>query len=98
MVRVDKVADPGDHGGGGEAVASGAVGVVLDVEHAREGLAVAGPAAAVLEEVVGLGGAGGGVGVGEVVAATDEAGGGGAVVVAGEAGVGVGGALGGLGG
>ena len=87
VVGGDEALDPGDHGGGGEAVAGGAVGVVFDVEHPREGDAVAGPAAAVGEEEGRLRCAGGFVRVGEVVAAPDEAGVCGAGVVGGEFGV-----------
>ena len=93
MIRVHEILDPGDHGGRAEAVARRAVRVVLDVEHAGQGDAVTGPAAAVGEEVVGLRGAAAGVRVGEVVAAADETGGGGAVVVGGEGGVDVVGAF-----
>ena len=82
MVGGHEIRDPGHHGRGREAVAGRARGVVLDVEHARQGDAVAGPAAAVGEEEVGLRGAGARVRVGEVVPAADEAGGRGAVVVA----------------
>ena len=82
MVGVDEVFDPGYHGGMAEAVTGRARGVVFDVEHARQGDAVLGPAAAMGEEVVGLGSAGAGVGVGEMVAAADESGFGGAGVVA----------------
>lgn len=98
MVGVDEVLDPGHHRRGGEAKAGRAGGVVLDVEHAGEGDAVLGPAAAVGDEVGCLGGAGGGVRVREVVATADEAGVGGAGVLGGERGGGVAGALGGLGG
>lgn len=49
MIRVHKGLDPAHHRGGGEPVAGCAVGVVLDVQHAGEGDAVSGPAAAVGE-------------------------------------------------
>lgn len=98
MVGVDEVIDPGHHRRGRQAEAGRAGGVVLDVEHAGEGDAVPGPAAAVGEEVGCLRGAGGGAGVREVVAAADEAGIGGAGVLGGEGGGGVASALGGLGG
>ncbi len=98
MVRGDEVCDPGNHSGGAEAVAGCARGVVFDVEHAGEGPAVGGPAAAVGEEEGRLGGAGAGGRAGEVVAAAEEGGAGGAGVVLGEGGVDVSGAFGGLGG
>ena len=96
MVRRHETLDPGDHRGGAQPVAGRSRRVVFDVEHAREGDAVRGPAAAVGEEEVRLGRAGAGVRVCEVVAAADEAGGGGARVVRGEGGVDVGGSFGGL--
>jgi len=96
MIGIHEVLDPGDHGRLAEAVAGRAGRVILDVEHAREGAAVGGPAAAVREEEGGLAAAGAGVGVSEVVAAADEAGVGGAGVVGGEAGVDVGSAFRGL--
>ena len=73
-----------------QAIARGAGGVVLNVQHPRQRDAVVGPPAAVGEEEIRLGCAAAGVGVGEVVAAADEAGGGGAGVVGGEARVDVG--------
>lgn len=97
MVRGHEVGDPGDHGAGAEPVAGRARGVIFDVEHAGEGAAVGGPAAAVGEEEGRLCGAGAAVWVREVVAAAEEAGGGGAGVVLGEGGVDVAGAFGGLG-
>lgn len=101
LVSVHERADPSHHGGLGEAVAGAASGgrVVFHVEHAGEGDAVGGPAAAVGEEEGRLGGAGGGGRwAREVVAAADEAGGCGRGVVGGEFGVDVGGAFGCLGG
>ncbi|KFY92315.1 hypothetical protein V498_05038 [Pseudogymnoascus sp. VKM F-4517 (FW-2822)] len=86
VVGVDKVLDPGHHRRRGEAEAGCAGGVVLDVEHAGEGDAVLGPAAAVGDEVGCLRGAGGGAGVGKVVATADEASLGGASVLGGESG------------
>lgn len=91
LVGLAEFLDPGGHGGRGEAVAAG-----LEIEHARQGLAIVGPAAAVGDEVLCLGLAGAGAGLGEVVSAADEFGLGGAGVVGAEDGVGVGGALGGL--
>lgn len=73
VVGVDEVLDPRHHGGRAEVEARGAGGVVLDVEHAGEGDAVVGPAAAVRDEVGRLGAAGAGVRVREVVAAAEEA-------------------------
>jgi hypothetical protein len=98
VVGVHEVADPGDHGGLAQAVAGGPRRVVLDVQHAREGDAVAGPASTMGEEVVGLGCAAAGVRVGKVVTATDEAGVRRPGVVGREGRVNVGGAFGGLGG
>lgn len=98
MVGVNEVLDPGHHRRGGEAETGCAGGVVLDVEHAGEGDAILGPAAAVGEEIGCLRGAGGGTGVGKVVAAADKARVGGAGVLGGEGGGGVASALGGLGG
>lgn len=91
LVGLAELLDPGGHGGRGEAVAAG-----LEVEHTRQGLAIAGPAAAVGNEVLGLGLAGAGAWLGEVVSAADELGIRGAGVVFAEGRVGVGGALGGL--
>lgn len=96
VVGVDEVLHPAYHRRGAEAVAGRARGVVFDVEHAREGAAVGGPAAAVGEEVGRLSGAGGGSRLGEVIAAADEAGGGGTAIVRGEGGVNVVGAFCGL--
>ena len=87
MIGVNEARDPSDHGRLAEAIARGARGVVLDVEHAGERDAVTGPAAAVREEEVGLRRAGAEIGVGEVVAAADETGAGGAGVVGGEGGI-----------
>lgn len=98
MVRLDEVRDPADHAAGRETVAGGPAGVVLEINHAGERDAIFGPAAAVGEEVIRLRGAGAGSGVGEVVAAADEAGLGGACVMGAEAGIGVCGAFSGLGG
>lgn len=58
MVRLDKVRDPADHAAGRETVACSTAGVVLEINHARERDAILGPAAAVGEEVIRLGGAG----------------------------------------
>ena len=93
VVPVAEGLDPRHHGGRGQAPARRAA-LGLEVQHARECDAVAGPAAAVGDEVVRLRGGGGLARVGEVVAAADEAGLGGAGVVGGEGGVGVGRALG----
>lgn len=98
-VGVHEVADPGGQLRRGHVVAGvavGGVGVELDVQQARESLAVVGPAAAVLHEVAGLIGTGGGAGVGEVVGAVHHANGGRAAVLLTEVGVGVVRALGGL--
>lgn len=73
MVGVDEVLDPGHHRRGREAVAGCTGWVVLDIEHAREGDTILGPAAAVGDEVSRLRGARGGVRVGKVVATADEA-------------------------
>ena len=81
VVGVDEVLDPGHHGGGAQTVARRARRVVLDVEHAGQGAAVARPAAAVREEEVRLSGAGARVGMRKVVAAADQTSGGGARVV-----------------
>lgn len=96
VVAVGEGLDPADHGRGRQAEAGGLARDRLQVDHARKSDAVVGPAAAVGEEVIGLGGAGGRVRVRKVVAAADEAGGGGAGVVGGELGVGVCGSFGGL--
>ena len=83
MVGVDEILHPGYHGRLAQAVAGvGALGFVLDVEHAGEGSPVPGPTPAVREEEFRLAAAGTLVGVREVVAAADEAGVGGADVVA----------------
>ena len=96
VVPVAEGLDPRHHARRAQAPArGGALG--LEVQHAGERDAVVGPAAAVGEEVVGLGGAGGLAGVRKVVAAADEAGVGGARVVCRELGVGVGGPFGCLG-
>ncbi len=96
LVRVQEVADPGDHLALRLAVAGGPVRVPLDVQRAGQRLAVAGPAAAVVDEVVRLGGAGRGVRGGEVVGAADHADVVRAVVLLGEVGVAVVRPLGGL--
>src|SRR5690606_11790756 len=71
-VLVHEVTDPAHHRTGGLAVAVVPVRVPLHVQRARQGTAVGGPAAAVVDEVVRLGGAAGGVGGGEVVRAADH--------------------------
>ena len=96
VVAVAEGLDPGDHGGSRQTEAGRLAGHGFKVDHAGQGDAVGGPAAAVGEEVVGLGGAGARVRVREVVAAPDQAGGGGARVVRGELGIDVGGSFGGL--
>ena len=93
---VHEVADPGDHPARGLAEAGVAVRVPLDVEDTGQGAAVAGPAAAVVDEVVGLGCSIGGVRGREVVRPADHAHVVGAVVLLGEVGVGVVRPLGGL--
>src|SRR5690606_32980551 len=95
-VAVQEVADPSHHPAGRLAVACVAVRVPLDVERARQGPAVGTPAAAVVDEVVRLGGAARGVGGREVVGAADHAHVVGAVVLLPEVGVAVVRALGGL--
>ena len=84
VIGIHEARDPRDHGRLAETIACGARRVVLDVEHAGERDAVAGPTAAVCEEEVSLRRAGAGVGVSKVVAAADEAGAGCAAVVRGE--------------
>lgn len=96
VVAVGKGLDPRHHGRGRQAVAGRLAGDGLEVDHAGQGDAVLGPAAAVREEVVRLSSAGGGVRVRKVVAAADQAGRGGAGVVRGELGVNVIGSFGGL--
>lgn len=81
MIRADEILDPRHHGRSAEPVTGGAIGVVLDVEHAGEGDAVVAPTAAVLEEEVGLRAAGAVVWMREVVAASDEVGSGSAFIV-----------------
>lgn len=81
VVGVAEVLDPGDGGAGREHA------VALEVEHAGEGDAVTGPAAAVGEEVVRLRGTRARVQVGEVVAAADQASIGGTAVMGAETGV-----------
>ena len=71
MILVDEAMDPCYHGRSAQTVACCAVGVVFNIQHPGEGDAIATPAAAVGEEEVRLGGAGGFVGVREVVAAAD---------------------------
>ncbi len=73
MIFRDEALDPRDHGRLAETVTGGAVGVVLDVEHARQRDAVAGPAAAVREEKRRLRAPGAFVRVREMVSASDEA-------------------------
>ena len=51
VVRIHETLDPRYHRGVGQPVAGCAGGVVFDVEHAREGDPVCGPAAAVGEAV-----------------------------------------------
>jgi hypothetical protein len=98
VVGVDEILHPGYHGRVAQPVTCGAigVGVVLDVEHAGEGLAVPGPTPAVREKECRLCAAGTYVGVREVVPATDEACTSGTGVAAREVGVNVRGAFCGL--
>lgn len=96
VIGVDEILDPGYHGRLAQAVAGRTARVVLDVQHARKSPPVPAPASAVREEEIRLGAAGAGVGVREVVSATDEASVGGTGVVVREAGVDISGALRGL--
>ncbi len=73
MILGDEALDPRDHCRLAEAVTGGAVRIILDVEHARQRDAVAGPAAAVREEKGRLRAAGAFVRVGEMVSAADKA-------------------------
>ena len=57
-----------------KAIARSTIRVVLDIEHARQGDAVAAPTPSALKEVIGLGSAGGRIRSGEVVSAADESG------------------------
>lgn len=100
LIRIRKVPNPLHHTCLAEPIARTArlAGVILDVEHAGEGASICRPAAAVSEEVGGLGAAGGEGGLREVVAAADETGVGRAGVLGGEGGIGVGSSFGGLGG
>jgi hypothetical protein len=84
MVGVAEVFDPGY--GGARREHAGA----LEVQHTGQGDAIAGPAAAVGEEVLRLCGTGAGVQVCKVIATTDETGVCGAGVVAAEGRVDVG--------
>src|SRR5579859_4781945 len=72
-VLVHEVPDPRPHLRTGEPVALAAVGVVLDVERAGQGLPVGRPAAAVPDEIFRLGLPGGIVRDREVISAADEA-------------------------
>ena len=96
MVLAHEVLDPAHHRTSAQPITRRPAGVVLDIEHAREGDAIAGPVPAVLDEVLRLCGARRVIGVGEVVGPADEVRGGGAVVVGGEGGVDVSGGLGGF--
>lgn len=96
VVRLDKVGHPVDHGARGQAVTSGTAGVVLHVKHSRQRDAVLGPATAVRQEVLGLGGTGRGGRLSKVIATADEASLCRAGVVGAEAGVLVGDAFGSL--
>ena len=87
MILGDEALDPSDHGRLAETVTGGAVGVVLDVEHARQRDAVAGPAAAVREEKCRLRASGAFVRVREMVSAADKAGARSSAIMAGEVGV-----------
>lgn len=93
LVGLAKVLDPSDHGGFAESVAGWTGWVVFDIQHARESLAIIGPASTVGKEIGSLGGTGATVWVGEVVAATDQTGVGGSCVVTVELLVDVGGAF-----
>ena len=71
MILRDETLDPSDHGRLAQAVAGGAVGVVLYVEHAGQCDAVARPAAAMGKEECRLCTARAGVRVSKVVTASD---------------------------
>lgn len=71
-IRLAKVFDPGDHRRCAQPVAGRAGGIVFNVQHSRQGNAIVGPPSPVSQEEIGLGGARAGVGVGKVVATTDE--------------------------
>ena len=75
LIRTAEIRDPADHLRGAEApaLAAAAAGAALHVDHAGQGDAVVGPAAAVRQEVGGLGRAAAGRRVSKVVAAADEA-------------------------
>lgn len=73
LVALKEIADPVDHGALREAIAGGSVRVVLNVQHARKGNAIAAPAATVGDKIVGLRRARRAVGQRKVVAAADEA-------------------------
>ena len=87
VVGVGEVLDPSDHGSVAETVAGGSRRVVLDIEHTGESFSITGPATAVGEEVLGLGGTRTGGWMSKVVATTDEASSGSAGVVLREGGV-----------
>lgn len=74
MIGIDKVTDPAHHFAGRETVACCAAGVVFNIQHAGQSDTIAGPAAAVGDEVFCLSCAGAGVGMREVVPTPDEAG------------------------
>src|SRR5699024_642067 len=95
-VAVREAHDPLAHLLRGEPVVAGQAGVALEVDHAGQGDAVVGPAAAVVEEEVGLFLGTAGIGAGEVIAAAGEAGIAGAEELVVESGAAVGAALRGL--
>lgn len=72
VVGVDKVGDPVDHAGRGEAVAGGTARVVLHVEHSGQCDAIARPPAAIGEEVLGLSGPGRAGWLSEVIASSNQ--------------------------
>src|SRR5204862_7096211 len=82
-VGVGEIVDPRDHVAGTLAVTRLAVRVVLRVERARQSSALVRPAAAVRQEVGGLGGAAGDVGTREAARTANQPGGVGAVVLLG---------------
>lgn len=84
VILGDERLDPGNHFGLAKPVAGRTVGVVLDVEHARERDAILGPAAAMGEEKCRLCAASARVRVGEMVTASDQTGACCSAVMAGE--------------
>ena len=97
VVGLAEVLDPCNHIGFAQPVAGRTGWVILDIEHAGQGLAIGGPATPVGKEELGLGCTGTGVRVSKMITTPNKTGIGCTLVMAGEGAVDIGRALRGLG-